>query len=156
MTTRAVIPERPVVNVVIRMASDAGTVGRPVFFAGNVAIRAGHAQVCRQKRKVTEVVIEDAAVHRHYVGTSPFVVGMANDTLALPGRIEQAMEASTFGPVVPDILMAFDAKSRLRQIGLAVMTGSTLPFNLRVPLDYPPGHDQFLETGHLSLNINAE
>ena len=156
MATFAVISKLPIVHVITRVTTDTGAVRRAVFFPGNMAVRAGHTEVRPLQRKVAEVVIENTTVNRHDVGTSPFVIGMANDALALLGRIEQSMKARSLDPVVTNVFMAVNAERRLRQIGLTVMTGSTLAFYLGMSLDYPSGHDQFLEAGNLGLYIGAE
>ena len=136
-----------VVNVVVTMTPDAVCGRIAVLLSFDMTTAAHRREVCAVQGKVAEVMVEDAGADGHDVGVTPFVIGMANDALAISCRRERAVKSSLFRSVLPNIVMTLYAEDRLRQLGVDVVTSGAVTLNVRVPRDDSTGHHELLNLG---------
>ena len=97
------------------------------------------------KLEIRERVIESLAVELDDVGISSLVISVAVVAILLCSIRPAAVEALACRAISRDFLVAVDAKPGLRSSRERLVTFAAILFELGVPLDHRPGHNELLE-----------
>ncbi len=145
VTALARVAEPPLMRIGVPVAVNAAAWCFAELYVGQVAAVASRVLVSAIKLKVRKGVIERFPVELHDVGGAAFVVRMAAFALGLRGIRTLAMHPASEFPILGDVLVAGEAKARLRGFGESLVAICAVFFELRVPLDEWPRHDELLE-----------
>jgi hypothetical protein len=116
-----------------------------VFRAAGVATVAARSLVGLDQCEIGERMVERLAIELDDVELAPFVVGVAELAVGLRRFRVAAMEPALASPISRDLLVARKAKPSLRLTRKRLVTAVAVLFELCVPGDQRPRHDQLFE-----------
>jgi hypothetical protein len=156
MAVRAVLPQLPIVAIVVEVAVDAQARSLAIRLAAGVARGASHRGVSSLQGEVRHVMIEGLGSEAHDVGASTPMLGMAGSTVGIVAWVLSAVETLLGFDVGGDLLVTVEAEPDLRTAIESAVTAFAVLFDVRVALDDGPRHDQRLDVRSMSGNRRAE
>ena len=145
MTGFALPAEAPLVLIVLCMTIETERWRFAIFFTDLMAILAGSLLMRTRQDKICQLMIEQLRVEPDNIRVTAYMLGMAGGALLYIGIFIEAVVSDFFLYITGNIFMTCFAQKPLLVTFKSDMTTLAIGFDIRVPLNDLPGHDECLK-----------